>query len=122
MGVLTYKGATARESLGSEVLAAVPVWAKRQGFENNPQAVAGAKVFAQASCVGCHTYLGTGSSNLGAPDLSDIGASGRDAAYFQRYVANPREFGNTVMPQFAKLGDKYLRPLAIFLEASKGPK
>src|ERR1051325_10835837 len=47
MGVLTYKGATAKESLGSETLAAVPTWAKKQGFANNAAAVAGAKIFAQ---------------------------------------------------------------------------
>ena len=40
MGVLTYKGATARESLGSELIEAVPVWAERQGFADNEAAVA----------------------------------------------------------------------------------
>src|SRR5881398_2642431 len=40
MGVLTYKGATAKESLGSENVQAVPVWAQKQGFANNPKAVA----------------------------------------------------------------------------------
>src|SRR5437879_5653049 len=57
MGVLTYKGATAKESLGSENLLLVPTWAKKEGFANNPQAVAGAKIFAQAGCQSCHTYL-----------------------------------------------------------------
>ncbi len=38
MGVLTYKGATAKEALASEVLEAVPTWAQRQGFEDNEQA------------------------------------------------------------------------------------
>ena len=42
MGVLTYRGATAKEALGSELLEAVPVWAERQGFEDNEDAVAGA--------------------------------------------------------------------------------
>ncbi len=46
MGVLTYKGATAREALGSELKALVPTWAKKQGFENNPKAIAGANLFA----------------------------------------------------------------------------
>src|SRR5438552_12694385 len=32
MGVLTYKGATARESLGAEVKQFVPTWAQREGF------------------------------------------------------------------------------------------
>src|SRR5437764_797 len=36
MGVLTYKGATARESLASEVASQVPKWAATQGFANNP--------------------------------------------------------------------------------------
>src|SRR6058998_2090307 len=77
MGVLTYKGATAKEALASEVVQAVPTWAKREGFANNPQAVAGAKLFAQSGCTACHTYLGTGSSNLGAPDLTSIGKIGQ---------------------------------------------
>src|SRR5436190_20442226 len=76
MGVLTYKGATAKEALASEVQAAVPTWAKREGFAGNAQAVAGAKLFAQSGCTACHTYLGTGSSNLGAPDLTAIGKLG----------------------------------------------
>src|SRR5712691_6200649 len=35
MGVLTYKGATAKESLGSELVALVPKWAQQEGFANN---------------------------------------------------------------------------------------
>ena len=35
------------------------------------EAVPGAKLFAESGCLSCHTYLGVGSSNLGAPDLSD---------------------------------------------------
>src|SRR5438132_8296117 len=56
MGVLTYKGATAKEALASEVVQAVPTWAARQGFQNNAQATAGAKIFASAGCTNCHTY------------------------------------------------------------------
>jgi quinol---cytochrome c reductase cytochrome c subunit, bacillus type len=122
MGVLTYKGATARESLGAELVVEVPKWAKDQGFAGNKQAVAGAEIFAKAGCANCHTYLGSGSSNVGAPDLSDIGAGGRDADYFVRYVSNPSEFGNNVMPRFEDLGEENLRKLAAFLVASKGSK
>src|ERR671935_335077 len=67
MGVLTYKGATAKESLASEVIQAVPTSAKREGFSGNANAVAGGELFAESGCTSCHTYLGTGSSNLGAP-------------------------------------------------------
>jgi menaquinol-cytochrome c reductase cytochrome b/c subunit len=122
MGVLTYKGATARESLGSETLAAVPTWAQRQGFQNDKQALEGAKLFATAGCEQCHTYLGTGSANLGAPDLTSIG-KGQTAAFFSQYVSNPRKFGNQVMPVYGDTFSKtQLDQLGAFLAASKGPR
>src|SRR4051812_24818786 len=77
MGVLTYKGATAKESLGSETLAAVPNWAAKQGFANNEEAVAGAKIFAQVGCLNCHSYLSTGGGFPGAPDLTAEGSKNR---------------------------------------------
>src|SRR5213080_2565100 len=86
MGVLTYKGATAKEALASEVVQAVPTWAQRQGFADDKDAVAGATVFATSGCTACHTYLGTGSSNLGAPDLPAIGKSARGVQGFATYV------------------------------------
>jgi menaquinol-cytochrome c reductase cytochrome b/c subunit len=123
MGVLTYKGATAKEALASEVVQAVPTWAKREGFANNPQAVAGAKLFAQSGCTACHTYLGTGSSNLGAPDLTAIGKTGPGAQFFSSYVSNPRQFGNNVMPVFGNLGSaQNIHNIGVFLSVSKGPK
>jgi len=122
MGVLTYKGATARESLGAELLVLVPNWAEKEGYAGNQQAVAGAEIFAKAGCANCHTYLGAGTANEGAPDLSAIGAGGQNADFFVRYVANPSEFGNTVMPRFEQLGEENLRKLAAFLVASKGSK
>ena len=123
MGVLTYKGATARESLASEVVQAVPTWAKRQGFAGNAQAVAGARLFAQSGCTACHTYLGTGSANLGAPDLTEIGKIGQRPQFFSDYVSDPSKFGNNVMPKFGNLGSQQnIRNLGIFLAASKGPK
>ncbi len=122
MGTLTYKGATAKESLGSETIQEVPKWAEEQGFADNEQAVAGAELFAVAGCLQCHTYLGSGSSNLGAPDLSDIGSTGKGVPYFERYITNPAQFGNLAMPPFAALGQENLHRIAVFLDASKGPK
>jgi cytochrome c553 len=122
MGVLTYKGATAKEALASEVVQAVPTWAQREGFANNKDAVAGATTFASSGCTACHTYLGTGSSNLGAPDLSSIGKSGQGPQFFANYVKDPSKFGNNVMPKFAALGQQKLQQLGEFLSASKGPK
>jgi len=121
MGVLTYKGATAKEALASEVVQAVPTWAQRQGFTADADAVAGAKIFASSGCTACHTYLGTGSSNQGAPDLSAEGTKGRNKDFFMNYIKDPSKFGNTVMPKFA-FDDQQLSQLAAFLLASKGPK
>jgi menaquinol-cytochrome c reductase cytochrome b/c subunit len=119
MGTLTYKGATAKESLGSETLEAVPEWAERQGFAGNQEAVEGAKLFAVAGCLQCHTYLGVGSSNLGAPDLTDVG-SRRELGVegFLAFLKNPPP----PMAQFVGLGDENLRKISVFLDASKGPK
>jgi menaquinol-cytochrome c reductase cytochrome b/c subunit len=122
MGVLTYKGAPVRESLASEVTERVPEWAERQGFADNEEAVAGAELFAEAGCLQCHLYMGAGSTNLGAPDLTDIGTQDRGVDYFVRYVRDPSAFGNTAMPKFERLGEQNLRHIAVFLEASKGPK
>src|SRR5213594_432396 len=99
MGVLTYKGAVAKEALASEVVQAVPTWAASQGFQNNAQAIAGAKIFASSGCTACHTYLGTGSSNQGAPDLSAEGTKGRTKQFFMQYIKDPSKFGNNVMPK-----------------------
>src|SRR6266540_6648022 len=98
MGVLTYKGAVATEPLAGEIAGAVPTWGKKEGFTDNAQAVAGAKVFASAGCTTCHAYLGSGASGPG-PDLSSIGkTSNRGVDGFAQYVADPAKFGNNVMP------------------------
>ena len=75
MGVLTWKGATAKEALGSELVALVPDWAEEQGFADDPEAVAGAELFAQTGCLNCHTYMGQGSGTLGAPHHTQVGAT-----------------------------------------------
>src|SRR6266540_1844063 len=91
MGVLTYKGAVAKESLGTELVGLVPTWADKEGFAGNAEAVAGAKLFAQSGCQNCHTYQGVGGGFPGSP-----------------------------MPPFDAFSDKDLRAIATFLEASKG--
>jgi menaquinol-cytochrome c reductase cytochrome b/c subunit len=123
MGVLTYKGATAKEPLASENLALVPKWAATEGFAGNQQAVAGAKLFAVAGCLNCHTYNGAGGTNLGAPDLSAEGAKNKGIAFQIAHLKCPAcENPGSPMPSFAGLGDDRLKQIAAFLEASKGPK
>jgi hypothetical protein len=41
--------------------------------------------------------------------------------YFRSYVANPAQFGNTVMISYSYLGEENLTAIATFLDASKGP-
>ncbi len=121
MGTLTYKGATAKEALASETLGAVPDWIKKQNLP--PEAEPGAKLFAQSGCLTCHTYLGTGSSNLGAPNLSAEGAKGRGLQFQIDHLKCPScVTPGSPMPPFASLGEENIRKIAIFLEASKGPK
>ena len=121
MAVLTWKGATAKEALGSELVLLVPDWADEQGFANNENAVTGAELFAQSGCLNCHVYLGEGNANLGAPDLSEVGAA-NDAAYFVQYLSNPAAFGNRVMGSYSYLGEENLAALGEFLAASKGSR
>src|SRR5215210_2029415 len=116
MGVLTYKGATVRESLGGGL---TDTWMQQNNLPENARA--GADLFQEAGCMSCHSYLSAGAGGPG-PELSEIGAqSGKNVDYFVRYISNPREFGNNVMPVYASLGEKNLRDLATFLAASKGP-
>jgi cytochrome c553 len=114
MGVLTYKGATAEESLGAEA-EVIDEWVERNSLP--PDARPGAELFAESGCMNCHTYLGAGSPNLGAPDLTDVGErTGRGVDGFVAFLNNPPP----VMQQFSRLGDENIRSLAIFLDASKG--
>jgi menaquinol-cytochrome c reductase cytochrome b/c subunit len=123
MGVLTYKGATAKEPLGSEILGHVPSWAAKQGFTGNQQAIAGAKLFAVSGCLTCHTYLGDGGHNLGAPELTAEGAKNKGIAFEIAHLKCPACVNaGSPMPSFAGLGDARLKSLATFLEASKGGK
>ena len=117
MGVLTYKGATAEEGTGAS--GDVARWIEENNLPEGP-AQDGAQLFAESGCTNCHTYLGSGVANLGAPDLSSIGQQ-IDAARAKAYVSNPRRFGNNVMPVYGQtLTDEQLDQIAAFLQASKG--
>ena len=119
MGVLTYKGATAKEALASEVIQAVPSWIKQEKLP--PAAVPGAKLFASSGCTACHVYLNSGGQNLGAPNLTDIGTKNLGIDFQIRHLKCPScVTPGSPMPSFASLGESNLRKLAIFLEASKG--
>jgi menaquinol-cytochrome c reductase cytochrome b/c subunit len=119
MAVLTWKGATAKEALASEEILNVPSWVKAEKLP--PAAVPGAKLFAESGCTACHTYLGSGGAQLGAPDLSAIGAAHLGIDFQIRHLKCPSCVNpGSPMPKFESLGEKRLHQLAVFLEASKG--
>lgn len=121
MAVLTWKGATAKEALASEVITNVPSWVKAEKLP--PAAVPGAKLFAVSGCTACHTYLGSGASNLGAPDLTSIGTRRLGIDFQIRHLKCPSCVNaGSPMPKFASLGDARLHQLAVFLEASQGKR
>jgi mono/diheme cytochrome c family protein len=97
----------------------VPRWVREESLP--PAAVPGAKLFAVAGCTACHTYAGSGGSNLGAPDLTAIGLRHLGVDFEIRHLTCPScVVHRSPMPPFASLGPKRLQQLAIFLEASKG--
>ena len=87
------------------------------------RAIAGANIFARAGCANCHTYLGDGTTQFGAPDLGNIGrTSKRGVDGFANYVSDPSQFGNNVMPPYGDLGDENLQRIGTFLKESQGSK
>jgi menaquinol-cytochrome c reductase cytochrome b/c subunit len=118
MATLTWKGATAKEATGG---ADIHKWQQDVGFPDS--ALPGADIVSRAGCLACHSYDGDGSVNYGAPDLTAIGKGGQSATFFAQYVADPRKFGNTIMPVFGQsLTDKQLADVGHFLAESKGAK
>ena len=121
MGVLTYKGATAKEALAAELKAKVPEWIHREQLPQN--ATAGANLFAESGCLNCHTYLGAGSANLGAPNLTDDRREGIGITVQIEHLKCPScVTPGSPMPSFAAFSNAQLHDLAVFLEASKGEK
>jgi menaquinol-cytochrome c reductase cytochrome b/c subunit len=121
MGVLTYKGATAREALASDAPRLVAEWTEQQSLEADAQE--GARIFAGAGCLNCHTYLDAGSSNLGAPELTDEGSKSKGIEFQVDHLKCPScVTPGSQMPPFANLPEEELQALAVFLEASKGPE
>ena len=117
MGVLTYKGAVAEEGLApTDTEAVVGDWVETYNLPENARE--GAALFAESGCLSCHVYGDVGTAV--GPELTEVGTEGQGVDYFVRYIANPRDFGNSVMPVYGDLGEERLRALGEFLEASKG--
>jgi mono/diheme cytochrome c family protein len=125
-GWAPYSGVTHASGSGRALLHVVsPVarqvarWKRR---EHLPASVLhGARVFATAGCTVCHTYAGSGSRNLNAPDLTAIGTRHLGIRFEVRHLRCPAcAKPGSPMPPFASLGKRRLHQVAAFLEASKG--
>lgn len=97
----------------------VSSWVQRERLPR--AAVPGAELFAAQGCTACHVYAGSGHANLGAPDLTEYGRLHLGKPFDIRFLRCPSCVkSGSPMPPFDTLGDKRLRQLAVFLEASKG--
>jgi menaquinol-cytochrome c reductase cytochrome b/c subunit len=118
MGVLTYKGATAEEA-GAGAVLRVPEWMEKFNLPENARP--GAEVFAESGCLNCHVYDTEGSTQLGAPELTEEGTRNRGIQWQIDHLKCPScETPGSPMPAFANFPEETLRQVAIFLEASKG--
>jgi cytochrome c1 len=97
----------------------VPRWIN---VEHLPKrAYRGAVLFDTTGCTACHTYAGSGSKNLGAPDLTAIGVHHLAIRFEISHLKCPSCVNpGSPMPSFRSLSKKHLHQLAVFLEASKG--
>jgi mono/diheme cytochrome c family protein len=110
-----------QQALASETVQDVPTWINDEHLP--AEATPGAKLYARAGCTACHTYDGAGGANLGAPDLTAIGSRNLGIRFQIRHLKCPSCVKpGSPMPPFASLGQKRLRQLAVFLEASKGTR
>ena len=97
----------------------VPRWINVERLPK--KAIPGARLFASAGCSVCHTYAGSGSSNLGAPDLTSIGRRHLGIGFQIAHLKCPSCVNpGSPMPPFGSLGRRRLHRLAVFLEASRG--
>ena len=109
MGVLTYKGATAKESLRSEAIAAVPNWVEHSASPTT-RGGAGRGDLRAVGLPQLPHLPRQRLSNLGAPDLSSGGREGQGHPVPDRpsqvpVVRQPR----LPMPPFEALGDENLQ-------------
>jgi mono/diheme cytochrome c family protein len=107
------------QTLATQVTRDIPRWIAQEHLP--PRAYRGARLFAIAGCTACHTYDGSGGSNLGAPDLTSIGSRHLGIRFQIAHLKCPSCVNpGSPMPPFGSLGRRRLHQVAVFLEASKG--
>jgi ubiquinol-cytochrome c reductase cytochrome b subunit/menaquinol-cytochrome c reductase cytochrome b/c subunit len=117
MAVLTWKGATVQEFLAGDAEGLAEQWIQEGNIPEDVRP--GAILFADSGCLSCHTYLSAGSSNLGAPDLTNEGQRGRGIEFQIQHLKDPQSTTpGSQMPPFPNFTDQEYQDLAAFLEAS----
>ena len=123
MGTLTYKGATAKEALGSELKQSVPHWAAGAGLRGQSRKRSQGRRSSPRSAAPTVTPTSAPAPRTSARPTSPTSARATEARTSSRATSPTRpQYGNNVMPPFAGLGEENLAKLGAFLDASKGPK
>ena len=123
MGVLTWKGATAKEALGSETVeprARVGREAglrRQRGRGRGRDAVRASRAASTATSISAPAAATSVRPTCPRTARRAEGSSGRSST-----SRTPPQTPGSAMPSFAALGDENLTKIATFLEASKGPK
>lgn len=114
-------GSSAKDALTAQLNRDVARWIAAEKLP--PGAARGAHLYAFSGCTACHLYLGSGTSVGVSPDLTAEASLGRGRDWQIRHLRCPAcVVDGSSMPKYGSLGEKTLRQLAVFLEASKGKR
>ena len=124
MGVLTYKGAVAKEPIASEVEGGDPELGAEAGLRRTTRRRSRARTCSPSRAARTATPTSAPAARTSARRTSRAEGAKSKGIQFQidhlkcPSCVNP----GSPMPPFAALGEDNLHKLAAFLEASKGPK
>ena len=119
MGVLTWKGATAKEALGRRSSPPGPTSGpSEQGFADNEAAVPGASS-SRSRAASTATRTSARATRTSALPTCPTRRDRPGCRLLKSNVSNPAQYGNNVMIPYAYLGDENLTKLATFLDASR---
>ncbi len=94
-----------------------PILAAAAGVGGQEQS-RGQQVYQSQGCSNCHSISGIGGTS--GPDLTHVGAGGKDAAWHIKHLNNPASVvPGSAMPSYASLSDKDAKELADYLVSLK---
>jgi nitric oxide reductase subunit C len=94
-----------------------PVLAAAAGVGGKEQS-RGQQIYQSQGCSSCHSINGIGGTS--GPDLTRVGAKGKDAEWHAKHLKNPRSLvPGSAMPPYGSLSDADLKELANYLVSLK---